>query len=154
MPARPLNLDRFMRIAHGYVGMLIAPSVLFFALSGGLQVFRLNEAHPGYTPPKAFEVMGAFHKNQAMPRARPPQDAGGPGRPGGREGRGGRERGPRPPPKPSTVALQWLSVMVSAGLFLSTGFGLWMGLRDRLRRWTNLILLAIGTVVPIALALL
>ena len=159
MPARPFNIDRLLRLAHGYMGMLIAPSLLFFAASGGLQVFRLNEAHGDYKPPAAFVVMGAFHKNQAAPRPRSPQgdQAGGPGRGAGRdgpgEGRGGRDRGPRPPPKPSTLALKWLSVGVSIALFLSTALGIWMGLRDRLRRGVNLALLALGAIVPLALAL-
>lgn len=144
--ARTPNTQRLIRLTHGWLGMLIAPSVLFFALSGGLQVYRLHEAHAGYTPPAALAVMGAFHKDLKPPRPRDPFK--GPGR------KGGRDRGPPPPDQGPTVVLKWLAVFVSAGLFVSTGLGVWMALQDRLRRRVSLALLAVGTVVPLALALM
>ena len=145
--ARPLNAQRLIRLTHGWLGMLIAPSVLFFALSGGLQVFRLHEAHPGYTPPVAVAVMGAFHKDLKPPRPRDPAQ-GPPGR------KGGRDRGPRPPDGAPTAVLKWMAVFVSAGLFVSTSLGVWMALQDRLRRRVSVALLAVGTLAPLVLALM
>ena len=35
---------------HTYLGLFIAPSVLFFSLTGAVQLFSLHEAHGDYTP--------------------------------------------------------------------------------------------------------
>ena len=55
-PARhPAALLMQIRAIHTYVGMLIAPTVLFFACTGILQIYSLHEAHGGYTPPPGGE---------------------------------------------------------------------------------------------------
>jgi uncharacterized iron-regulated membrane protein len=38
---------------HSYIGLFIAPSVLFFSLTGAVQLFSLHEAHGKYQPPAA-----------------------------------------------------------------------------------------------------
>jgi hypothetical protein len=35
---------------HSYIGLFIAPSVLFFSLTGAVQLFSLHEAHDKYQP--------------------------------------------------------------------------------------------------------
>ena len=70
-PAATLML---VRTWHTYIGMLIAPTVLFFACTGILQIYHLDVARLGYTPPAIFEKLGQVHKNQvyAPRRRRPP----------------------------------------------------------------------------------
>src|ERR1700722_17285147 len=59
-PALMLTLRQW----HTYIGAFIAPSVLFFAFTGALQLFSLHEAHGAYTPPAAVEALGRIHKDQ------------------------------------------------------------------------------------------
>src|SRR5579875_2201996 len=51
---------------HGYIGALIAPSVLFFALTGAVQLFSLHEAHGDYTPPPILVKLASVHKDQVF----------------------------------------------------------------------------------------
>ena len=62
-----------IRNIHSYVGLFIAPSVLFFAITGGLQLFKFHEAHGDYTPAPLVEKLGMLHKDQKfeMRRKRP-----------------------------------------------------------------------------------
>ncbi len=63
-----------LRQWHSYIGVLIAPSVLFFALTGALQLFSLHEAHDDYQPAPLIEALGKVHKDQVfeMPEAKKP----------------------------------------------------------------------------------
>jgi hypothetical protein len=63
-----------VRLWHHYIGFLIAPSVLFFALTGTMQLFSLHEAHGDYHPPALIEALGNVHKDQVF-RTRPPRGA-------------------------------------------------------------------------------
>ncbi len=44
---------RYTRLVHLYIGVFIAPALLFFALTGALQTFSLHETTRGssYKPP-------------------------------------------------------------------------------------------------------
>src|SRR5471032_677790 len=55
-----------VRQIHTYIGAFIAPSVLFFAFTGSLQLFSLHEAHGAYTPPPIVEALGRVHKDQVL----------------------------------------------------------------------------------------
>src|SRR5580698_2249190 len=59
-------LSTRLRKWHAYIGLLIAPSVLFFALTGALQIFNLHEAHGTYTPALLIEKLSAVHKDQVF----------------------------------------------------------------------------------------
>ena len=59
----------FLKLArhiHLYVGVFIAPAVLFFAFTGGLQVFGLHETSRGsdYRPPAWLAIAAQLHKKQ------------------------------------------------------------------------------------------
>ena len=70
--ASPALLQRRMRQIHLYVSMLFAPSLLFFAVTGALQLFDLHETKPGrsFEPPEVLQELGMVHKKQvfALPR--------------------------------------------------------------------------------------
>ena len=144
-----------IRRLHAYVGLFIAPSVLFFAFTGGLQIFNLHEAHGAYRPPALIAALGHLHKDQVL--ARPERHHGPP--PGVRPeaGRAG------PPPhdnddddrnKLSTLALKWFFEVVAIGLGASTAFGLWIGLRVTRTPRLSWGLLAAGVLLPVILTLL
>jgi hypothetical protein len=146
-----------IRILHACIGMLIAPSVLFFAATGLLQIYSLHEAHSGYTPPALIESLSAIHKDQRFGHGHAePADAGHHHADGPEEGaphdavasRGGKPRGARI----ATTLLKAFFAFVATGLILSTLAGTWMALQQRLRRRTHLALLLIGAAVPAMLA--
>lgn len=55
-----------LRQIHAYIGALIAPSLLFFAFTGALQLFSLHEAHGNYQPPAIIERLARVHKDQVF----------------------------------------------------------------------------------------
>jgi hypothetical protein len=133
-----------IRIWHTYIGILIAPSVLFFALTGALQIFNLHEAHGGYTPPAVIEKLSSVHKDQVFAlKAHEDQPESGAAPPEEHE----------PEDSLGTVLLKWFFLLVALGLATSTLLGLWIGLTHIQRRRTGWWLLAIGIAVPTALTL-
>src|SRR5690349_11379084 len=72
---RPQTL-RNLRQLHHYVGVFLAPAILFFALSGAVQTFRLGEDKGwGGPPPSALVWMTSVHKDQSLPHAKPEKAA-------------------------------------------------------------------------------
>jgi len=139
-----------LRLWHTYIGFFIAPSVLFFALTGSLQLFSLHEAHGSYQPPALIEKLSSVHKDQVF-RAKAPQAD----HPAGRTPHAATgaahpdhaDRGPRL----GTYLLKWFFLVVALGLVVSTALGLWFGFTHVRRRRTALLLLAVGAVIPVAL---
>ncbi len=119
-----------VRRIHAYLGLFIAPSVLFFALSGGLQIFNLHEAHGRYRPPAPIVALGSVHKDQVLSKPDehhgPPSGAPASGEPApNHDDDDDHDKGP----KASTLVLKWFFEAIAAGLALSTLLGLWIGLR-------------------------
>jgi hypothetical protein len=140
-----------IRIWHTYIGLLIAPSVLFFCLTGALQLFGLHEAHAEYHPAMIIEKLGMVHKDQVFApseRHEGPQ-AEGAAHP---EGRPAEEDEGRP--AAGRLLLKCFFLLVAIGLATSTSLGLWMGLTYVRHKRTGLVLLALGVLVPVALLLL
>ena len=152
----------FLKLArqlHLYIGVFIAPAVLFFAFTGGLQVFGLHETSRGsdYKPPAWLAIAAQLHKKQTdvMPvrKPRPVETAAAP------------SPNHAPAPLPITpdaptapirhpLPLKIFSAFVSFGLFVSTLLGLYMAYRYTRKYALISALLALGTVVPIALAII
>jgi uncharacterized iron-regulated membrane protein len=137
-----------IRIWHTYLGMILAPSIIFFALTGLLQIFSLHEAHGGYKPAPLIEKLSAVHKDQVFEAKE-------------------HEAEPAESPEPAeanppaqqrsmlgTYVLKWFFALVALGLVVSTVLGIWMGLKGAVRRRTNLWLLGVGIVSPIVLTIL
>jgi hypothetical protein len=157
-----------LRTLHAYVGMLIAPTVLFMAATGLLQIYSLHEDHGGYHAPKALVVLGSLHKDQRLPRAKggdadehdhdhddaaPAPKAGGavPAHADADK----EDARPHGPARPWAIALLKAFFAATAiGLFASTLVGVWMAWQSRLRRRTHMILLGVGAIVPLVLAVL
>jgi hypothetical protein len=151
----PAALLMSLRQLHSYVGAFIAPSLLFFAVTGALQVFNLHEAHGDYRPPELVVRLSRVHKDQvfSLPRARAPQAA---AHPDPSHDPGPRAEAPHMPHAPpwSALALKWLFLAVAAGLTLSTLMGLWIAFATARRKGVILALFALGAALPIALVAL
>jgi hypothetical protein len=145
-PARRMAL---VRQWHVYISVFVAPSLLFFALTGALQTFRIPDQKAA---PVVIQKLARLHKDDVF--AVKPQR---PKRPDqGSHGKAGREKPPepKPSPAPSTEVMKWFFTAVSLGIALTTLFGLWMALangRNKLVLW--LVLLA-GAAAPAVIAAL
>jgi hypothetical protein len=137
---------------HAYIGLFIVPSVLFFAVTGALQIFNLHEAHGSYTPAVVLEKLSAVHKDQVFeePHDHPPPGAeppAGPAAAADQHPAGADDRLSVP-----TLVLKWFFLFVAVALSVSTLIGVWMGatqLRSSAFAWT---LLVTGTLIPIVIA--
>jgi hypothetical protein len=131
---------------HSYIGLFIAPSVLFFALTGAAQLFSLHEAHGNYQPPAIVEKLSSVHKDQVFALGHHAAAAGIAPQPGAQDE--GDET------EPSTLMLKGFFLLVALCLTVSTAFGLWMGLTQTRRKRTAWLLVAAGTLIPVVLLLL
>ncbi len=57
-----------IRLTHHYLGVFIAPAVLFFSLTGFLQTFSLHETTRGssYVPPAIIVRLSQLHKKSTI----------------------------------------------------------------------------------------
>jgi hypothetical protein len=142
-----------VRQLHSYIGVFIAPSVLFFALTGAVQLFSLHEAHGNYRPPAIVEKLSSVHKDQVFAfgdhhdQPSPDDDAGKPA------------VGAAPPAgakdddkdELSTLILKGYFLMVALCLTVSTALGLWMGLTQTRQRRLAWLLAVAGALIPVGL---
>lgn len=144
-----------IRQLHFYLGTFLAPSIIFFAFSGALQIFRLQEGHSGssYQPPAWIVALAGVHKDQRVegpPEPRPATPAGetpAPPRPAAAPGG-------QPPMRKASTALKWFFTLTAAGIISTTILGLYMTFkynRDRRIIWG---LLVAGLLFPVALLFL
>jgi hypothetical protein len=137
-----------LRTLHAYVGAFIAPSVLFFATTGALQLFTLHEAHGNYEPAPFVQKLGMLHKDQAFV-LKPHSDSPAINRHDAAPRAAANEKGP----SLSAMALKWFFLVIAGGLATSTGLGLWMGLAQSPRKRLILALFLAGAAIPLVLAL-
>src|SRR3977135_3574218 len=59
---------KYVRLTHLYLGVFIAPALLFFAFTGALQTFSFHETTRGssYKPPAWIVTPAQTHKTQTM----------------------------------------------------------------------------------------
>jgi len=138
---------RLVRQLHFWVAVFVAPSLMLFALTGMLQLFKLHEAEGGYRPLPVIEKLGQVHIHQTYAlrpvRARAPEPAApaaaAPARPEPEE---------KAAPLGETL-VKWTFLLIAAGMAVSSVLGVWMALSNTRQRRLTLILLATGTVLPV-----
>jgi hypothetical protein len=146
-----------LRLIHLYIGVFIAPAVLFFAFTGILQTLSLHESsrESSYKPPAWIVELAQLHKKQTLQlpvrKAQPVTSA--------------QQSGPNPsaggatPPQPAvkqasnTLPMKVFFVVVGVGLILSTITGLYMSCRHTRRRVLLAAVLLSGIVIPVLLTL-
>jgi hypothetical protein len=127
--------------------VLIAPSVVFFALTGAAQLFHLHEAHGTYHPAPLIEKLGAVHKDQMFELAHEHDPAPAEATPGHELPAAEQDK----PERPVTLALKWFFLLVALGLATSTCLGVWMALTQTRSRGLAWVLLAAGCLIPLTL---
>jgi hypothetical protein len=105
---------------HRYTGLVVAPLVLFFAISGVWQVFRLQQDRRdgSYTAPRALSLASDLHKAEDLGRS--------------------------PLALPFKLAISAVGVLLA----LATLIGIVVALRLTRPRWLAVLLLISGALVP------
>jgi len=138
-----------IRTWHTYLGILIAPSVLFFALTGALQIFSLHEAHDSYVPPPLLEKLSSVHRDQVFAlKAHDDEHHD--------EHDEHAATAPEHEEEPAlaTTLLKYFFLLVALALCVSTSLGLWLGLTHVRHKRLGWWLLAVGIILPASLAML
>jgi len=165
-------MKRIRRI-HGWLGVLFAPSIILFALTGALQMFGLHETERGETPGFVAKIaMIHTHQTATIPQraTRPPQ-ADAPG-PDARKADAARaespnteaaraessktERAKAEAPKaerPTTLPLKLLFLGMAVSLIVSSVLGVWIAFTSKRDRNLHLGLFVAGVVLPVVLLL-
>jgi uncharacterized iron-regulated membrane protein len=161
-------LLRYLRLIHLYIGVFIAPAILFFAFTGALQTFSLHETTRGssYKPPAWAVTLAQIHKKQTpiVPaRKAPPQDkpidkgATEKSRTDAPASQAAPPVSPKidgPTPKPhKALPLKIFFLLVSIGLFISTISGLYMSYKYIRNLKLITAILVAGIIIPILLTI-
>lgn len=146
---------RTTRTVHLYLGVFIAPMLLFLAITGGLQTFSLHETTRGssYAPPAWLAGAAQFHKKQTtvLPsRRRPPPQAttGAPPVQAGASAETRVSSGVGAPAKKNLLPMKAFFALVALGLFVSVLSGLYMAWRYSRKPALFGAILGAGIVVP------
>jgi hypothetical protein len=106
---------------HRYAGLIVAPMVLFFAVTGTWQLFRLQDSRKdgSYTAPPALTAASDVHMAEDLPRG-----------------------------KAASLVFKVTMSAVAVVLALSTLLGIVVALRLTRPVWIAVVLLALGAIVP------
>jgi hypothetical protein len=142
-----------IRIVHRYIGLFFAPTILFFAITGGLQMFGLHETARGssYVPPNILLHLSQLHKKGTL--YLPPRKAVLPNlaKPDGTKLDGPKLEGPKPAQlaaPPNSLPMKIFFAATALALVASTCTGLIIGWKYARRKSVVLLTLAAGVVVP------
>jgi hypothetical protein len=142
-----------IRLVHRYLGLFFAPTILFFATTGGLQMFGLHETARGssHVPPNILVHLSQLHKKGTLylpPRkAAPPNSA----KPDGAKLDGPKLEDPKSTegsPPPNSLPMKIFYGATALALAISTCTGLIMGWTYARRKSIVLLTLAAGVIVP------
>ncbi len=173
-----------IRRLHGWLGVLFAPSLVLFCLSGIFQMYGCHEGEGGDEPAGWVSTIAQVHMHQvtSAPRRRPrppttsadaaarPTDGAAPatadrvgptdGAPatapdGAPAARSERARAEGPGgARPSTGPIKAFFLLMSLALIGSSALGVYIALMSKRDRNLHVALLAAGFVIPIVLLLL
>jgi len=142
-----------VRVIHRYLGLFFAPTILFFAITGGLQMFGLHETARGssYAPPNILVHLSQLHKNGTLylpPRKVASNDSA--------KANGTKPDGPKlepskptqAPPTPSSLPTKIFFAATALALAISTCTGITMAWKYARRKSVVLLILAAGVFIP------
>lgn len=145
-----------IRLTHNYIGVFFAPTILFFAITGGLQMFSMHETTRGsaYVPPPLLVHLSQLHKKGTLymapkkpaPLAAPRAEAPKPEDP---------KPFPHPadPQPPNPLPTKLFFAATALALLLSTCTGLTMAWTYARRKLMVAGVFLAGVVVPLVLLL-
>jgi hypothetical protein len=144
-----------IRRIHGWLGVLFAPSIILFALSGMFQLGGCHESEDG-TPPSSTVVRLAMihmHQTAELPKPRkrrpPPPQA---------TEAGSAATAPAQPPRPPEGEheepfnpLKWFFVAMCLALITSSALGVWIAFTSKRDQKLHIGLLVAGIALPIVM---
>jgi hypothetical protein len=151
-----------IRLAHHYIGLFFAPTILFFAITGSLQMFGLHETSRGssYVPPAILVHLSQLHKKgtlyvpprKAAPAAHATAD-------------GSKADAPKPDaskspaptpasPAPNPLPMKIFFAATALSLVISTCTGLFMSWKYARRKAVVVGMLLAGITCPLLLLFL
>lgn len=152
-PARSAGARWLKRVRqlHLYLGVFFAPSILFFAFTGSLQLFGLHEGHPGdaYQPPAWIQKLASIHKDQRLEGHHGPPPPSAQGQPG--PNFENHEPGEAHAQSKATLTLKCFFLAMATGLIFTTLLGLYMAFKYERSMALIWSLLLIGAAVPMGL---
>ncbi len=136
-----------LRRIHLYLGVFFAPMIMLFAFSGALQTFDLHKTKDGAKPPAWLSVLAAAHKDQSLPRPKPPK-------PQCKPANVPDALAANPPRKAgSPLPLKIFVTLLSIGLIIASGIGILVALTSKATAKMSAAALAAGSILPAALLL-
>ena len=128
-----------IRTVHYYAGVFFAPTIIFFALSGVLQLFKLHESYRATPGAQGDWIawMSQVHKESALipPKAAP---AAAPAK--------------QAPPRPERSSpFKWFAALMGVSLIGASLAGLWIAFNYPKRRQAFYAALVAGLILPIIL---
>jgi hypothetical protein len=147
-----------IRMVHSFLGLFFAPTILFFATTGGLQMFGLHESSGGssYVPPAILTHLSQLHKKGTLylPPAKVSQ---GPAKPDSVRPNEHKKEGdavlhlPAASSAPNPLPMKIFFACTALALIASTLTGIFMGWKYARRKYVVLWILLAGILVPMAL---
>jgi hypothetical protein len=132
-----------IRLAHFYAGVFFAPTIIFFAFSGVLQVFKLHESYRDTPGAQGDWIawMSQVHKEAALipPKAAPakaPPKA---------------DAAPAAPRPERSRPFKWFAALMGITLIGASLAGLWIAYSFPKRRRSFFVALLSGLVIPLVL---
>jgi hypothetical protein len=162
------SILKAVRLTHLYLGVFVAPAVLFFAFTGAIQTFSLHEPGKGgpykpaanYVPPRWAVVLGQIHKNQTPVVAPPkPKASAAPKAEAAKTDAPKSDAPKADAPKPALpqhnpMPLKYFFALVAWSLFFSTFTGIYMAYKYNRNKIAVTTLLILGTVIPVLMIVL
>ncbi len=151
-----------LRLTHNYIGVFFAPTILFFAITGLLQMFGLHETSHGssYVPPALLVHLSQLHKKGTLdlpPRRTAPPASAKAGGPAPDTPKFDPPKSPTPAPAspaPNPLPMKVFFGATALALVISTGTGLFMSWKYARRKAVVAGILLAGAVCPALLLLL
>jgi hypothetical protein len=131
---------------HIYVSVFVAPSLIFFAITGALQTFRIPDRTDA---PVLVQKLARVHRDDVFAlKAAKPKAA--------ESSKPVLAEKPKPTPKakPSTEVAKWFFAVTSVAIAVTTLFGLWMALAYNRRKAVIWALLIAGAAAPVIILVL
>jgi hypothetical protein len=148
---------KLFRKIHLYIGVFIAPALLFFAFTGALQTFSFHETTQGssYKPPAWLVALGQLHKKQTtivpIRKSRPAPPEKSAASPSADPGQAPKTTDISAPKQKSDLPMKIFFLLVAIGLFTSTLTGIYMAYKYSRGKLMITALLLAGIVVPVLL---
>jgi hypothetical protein len=151
-----------IRLTHHYVGVFFAPTILFFATTGSLQMFGLHETSRGssYVPPAILVHLSQLHKKGTLyvaPRKATPSAPAKADGPKADAPKPDASKSPVPTPAspaPNPLPVKIFFAATALALVISTCTGLFMSWRYARRKAVVVGVFLAGVACPLLLLFL